>query len=237
MSSAKSLIPAFIFNGMSFINIKNNRLIHFKNKYCKDPIEQLGFTKGAQTNDHILTLKTMIDKYTKKQRTKLYICFVDLKKAFDTVARDLLLYKLVKLGIRGQYFAVIEDMYNHSLSKIKIKSMLSSSIKMERGTEQGHPLSPDLFKLFIRDLSEVLFTVGDYPFLGEHLITHLLWADDLVLAALDAASLQVNITALHNFCTKWGLSINTKKTKLLSLNVAKYQVNSVCASLVMNLLK
>ena len=207
--------------GKLFSSILLDRLIHFKHQHCKDPIEQLGFTKGAQTNDHVLTLKTMIDKYTKKQRSKLYICFVDLKKAFDTVARDLLLYKLVKLGIRGQYFAVIEDMYNHSLSKIKIKSMLSSSIKMERGTEQGHPLSPDLFKLFIRDLSEVLFTVGDYPFLGEHLITHLLWADDLVLAALDAVSLQVNITALHQFCTKWGLLINTKKTKIIIFERSK----------------
>ena len=29
--------------------------------YCPDPKEQLGFTKGAQTNDHVLTLKTIVD--------------------------------------------------------------------------------------------------------------------------------------------------------------------------------
>ena len=201
--------------GKLFSGILLDRLISFKNTFCKDPIEQLGFTKGAQTNDHILTLKTMIDKYTKKQRSKLYVCFVDLKKAFDTVSRDLLLFKLVKLGIRGPFFAIIEDMYSHSLSKIKINNLLSNPIKMDRGTEQGHPLSPDLFKLFIRDLSDMFYCVGDYPYLSDILITHLLWADDLVLSALDVSSLQANVTALHQFCSKWDLSINIKKTKIV----------------------
>ena len=213
--------------GKLFSSIMLDRLIQFKDQHCKDPIEQLGFTKGAQTNDHILTLKTMIDKYTKKQHSKLYICFVDLKKAFDTVSRDLLLYKLVKLGIRGNFFAVIEDMYNNSLSKIKIDKMLSPVITMERGTEQGHPLSPDLFKLFIRDMSEMFYTVGDYPYLCETLITHLLWADDLILAALDVVSLQDNITALNNFCSKWGLSINIKKTKIIIFEHSK-QPSAAC---------
>ena len=148
-------------------------------------------------------------------------CFVDLKKAFDTVSRDLLLYKLVKLGIRGKYFAVIEDMYNNSLSKIKIDGLLSSPIKMERGTEQGHPLSPDLFKLFIRDLSELFYTTGDYPFLNNTLVNHLLWADDLVLLALDNESLQNNINILKEFCDKWGLAINIKKTKIVNFHRGK----------------
>ena len=213
--------------GKLFSSILLDRLIQFKDQYCKDPSEQLGFTKGAQTNDHILTLKTMIDKYTKKQRGKLHVCFVDLKKAFDTVSRDLLLFKLVKLGIRGNFFAVIEDMYSNSLSKIKIDKLLSPAIKMERGTEQGHPLSPDLFKLFIRDMSEIFYTVGDYPYLSETLITHLLWADDLVLAALDVVSLQDNITALHQFCNKWGLSINIKKTKIVIFQQRK-QSDDTC---------
>ena len=201
--------------GKLFSSILLDRLKNFKDQFCKDPVEQLGFTKGAQTNDHILTLKTLIDKYTQKQRTRLFTCFVDLKKAFDTVSRDLLLYKLVKLGIRGQFFSVIEDMYNHSHSKIKINSLLSANIKMDRGTEQGHPLSPDLFKLFIRDLSDLFYIIGDYPYLDDLLVTHLLWADDLVLLALDSVSLQANISVLLNFCTRWGLSINIKKTKTL----------------------
>ena len=201
--------------GKLFSSILLTRLTNFKKQFCNDPIEQLGFKKGAQTNDHILTLKTLIDKYTKKQKIQLHTCFVDLKKAFDTVSRDLLLYKLVKLNIRGQFFAVIEDMYNHSLSKIKIGNLLSGSVNMNRGTEQGHPLSPDLFKIFIKDLSDLFYIIGEYPYLDDFIVTHLLWADDLVLLALDTESLQTNINVLHKFCNKWGLSINIKKTKTL----------------------
>ena len=54
--------------GKLFSGILLDRLLLFKEINCPDPKEQLGFKKGAQTNDHILTLKTVIDKYTKKRR-------------------------------------------------------------------------------------------------------------------------------------------------------------------------
>ena len=229
--------------GKLFSSILLNRLLSFKAEHCRDPDEQLGFKKGAQTNDHILTLQTIIEKYTKRQHIKLLTCFVDLKKAFDTVSRDLLLYKLTKLNIRGQFFKVIEDMYNNSLAKIKIDKLLTPNIQINRGTEQGHPLSPDLFKLFIRDLSHLFHTIGDYPYLSDSIVTHLLWADDLVLIALDQVSLQANIDILDRFCSNWGLQVNLKKTKILTFyptkkrshneifyfnNVAIEQVSSYC---------
>lgn len=199
--------------GKLFSSILLERLTKFKDQHCPEPIEQLGFCKGAQTNDHILTLKTVIDKCTKRQKSPLFICFVDLRKAFDCVSRDFLLHKLDKLNITGHFFSVIKDMYSKSLAKIKIAKLLSLAIPVMRGTEQGHPLSPDLFKLFIRDLSSAFNSIGDYPYLNETLINHLLWADDLVLLALDQESLQKNIDILSKFCTDWGLSINIKKTK------------------------
>ena len=47
---------------------------------------------------------------------------------------------------------------------------------------------------------------------------HLLWADDLVLNALDPESLQNLLNQLHHFCTLWGLSINPNKTKVMIFN-------------------
>ena len=66
--------------GKMFSSILLERLTEIKNKICPDPIEQLGFQKGAQTNDHLLTLKTVIEKYTKVQKTNLLTCFIDPKK-------------------------------------------------------------------------------------------------------------------------------------------------------------
>jgi hypothetical protein len=47
---------------------------------------QIGFIPGNRTADHILTVKTLHDKYVKQSENgKIYACFVDFKKAFDSI--------------------------------------------------------------------------------------------------------------------------------------------------------
>ena len=49
---------------------------------------QIGFRKSYRTPDYIFTLKSIIiDKYL-KSKERVYACFVDLRKAFDTVWRE-----------------------------------------------------------------------------------------------------------------------------------------------------
>ena len=207
--------------GKLFSTILLNRLIQFRKLHCDDPINQLGFCKNAQTNDHILTLKTIIDKYRKKHKTKLFACFVDLRKAFDTVSREYLLYKITNLNIRGNFFNVLQNMYDNSTAKIKLNRLLSPKINIEQGTEQGHPMSPELFKIYLMDLSPKFQTDGNFPYLLETLVNHLLWADDLVLLSLDEIGLQNNLDILFEYCNEWGLSINYDKTKIITFGVNK----------------
>ena len=42
---------------------------------------------------------------------RFYCACIDFSKAFDYVVRDILWYKLIKLGVRGQVLKVIESMY------------------------------------------------------------------------------------------------------------------------------
>ena len=63
--------------GKLFSSIFLDMLLSFRKECCKDPINQLGLCKEAQTADHILTLGTCIQKYVKKSRKRLYTCFVD----------------------------------------------------------------------------------------------------------------------------------------------------------------
>ena len=106
-------------------------------------------------------------------------------------------------------------MYNNSTAKLKINNHLSKSLKLQKGTEQGQPMSPDLFKNFIEDLPDQLKTDGSYPLLDKQVINHLLWADDLVVLALDAKRLQQNLDILHKFRESCDLEINIKKTKII----------------------
>ena len=81
--------------GKLFSSILLERLIKFRNRNFPDTLNQLGFCRGAQTSDHVFTLSTCIHKYVKHARKRLYSCFVDFRKAFDTVCREALLHKLM----------------------------------------------------------------------------------------------------------------------------------------------
>ena len=202
--------------GKLFSTILLNRILQYKSEQSPDPINQLGFSKGAQTYDHILTLQTITNKY-KKLKKPVYAVFVDFRKAFDSVSREALFLKLNKLGIGGKLFETLNHMYNNSTGQIKLSGHLSKKFPINKGTEQGHPLSPDLFKIYIKDLSPKL-DFENCPSLLNTIVSHLLWADDLIIFALDPYTLQKQLDILHEFCLEWGIEINTDKTKLIKFN-------------------
>ena len=62
---------------------------HFMTKFHELLNEkQTGFRKHYRTSDHILILKSIIEKAFNK--SYIYICFVNLRKAFDIVWREAL---------------------------------------------------------------------------------------------------------------------------------------------------
>ena len=106
-----------------FCKILNTRLNTYLIENNCIPPHQIGFKQGYRTTDHILTLKTLIDKYigTKKSKAAyLYSCFVDLKSAFDTVWREGLLTKMSKIGIGGIFLQMIRNIYDKVFYRIKI---------------------------------------------------------------------------------------------------------------------
>ena len=53
-----------------------------KNVICDN---QAGFRAGYSTGDNVFVLKTLIDASLAKRKGRLYCCFVDFRKAFDSV--------------------------------------------------------------------------------------------------------------------------------------------------------
>lgn len=210
--------------GKVFSTILLERLKLFKKENCPDPPNQLGFTKGAQTYDHIFTMQTIAAKY-KKMHKPVYAVFVDFKKAFDSVCRQALFYKLAKIGVTGKFYNVLENMYKNSFAFIKLSGHLSNRINISKGTEQGHPLSPDLFKIFISDLSPLLEMLC-CPELSNIPISHLLWADDLIMLSLSPEYCQMQLDILGKYCIDWGIEVNEIKTQIIIFgNLKSSQIN------------
>ena len=65
----------------------------------------------VESTDVRFTLKTsIIDQYKQKSK-KVFTAFIDLKKAFDTIWRLALFYKLLKHNIPHRIFNIIHSMY------------------------------------------------------------------------------------------------------------------------------
>ena len=179
--------------------------------------EQIGFRKKFRTSDHILTLKTLIDKAF-KSKNYLFSCFVDFSKAFDMVNRAALLHKLELYNISGPFLNIIKDMYQSVRCSVKIGNSLSPSFSTKSGVKQGCILSPTLFSLFINDLNRNFDEKCDQVLIGERLLSCLLYADDIVLLSKSAEGLQNALNCLSEFCLRWNLKVNINKTKVIIFN-------------------
>ena len=107
--------------------------------------------KNYSTNDHLFTLRNLIDIYLSNHR-KLYCAFVDYRKAFDSVHRISLWGKLIDAGINSKLLTVIINMYEHAKSCVKASGKLTEFFKCMAGVRQGENLSPLLFALFLNDM-------------------------------------------------------------------------------------
>ena len=204
--------------GKLFSKILHNRLDTFiedNNILYKG---QIGFRKKCRTSDHILTLKTLIDKYFKSSK-RLYACFVDLKKAFDTINRCSLIFKLSDLGITADFLDIVRDMYKEVNYCIKVQEGVTENFSSSVGLKQGCILSPTLFSLYINDLIQALnFDLCMPPSCNDEFIPCLLYADDIVLLSESPEGLQNSIDSLHSYCNKWELKVNIEKTKVIVFN-------------------
>ena len=173
---------------------------------------QFGFRNQRSTSDCIFILHCLIQKVF-KQNSKMYCAFVDYEKAFDTVIRDALWFKLIDNGVSCKMVKLIKSLYSKVLAAVKLHTDVSSFFEISLGVKQGEPLSPLLFILFVNDVHSELLTTFDPDReeingigIQQMCLILLLFADDMVLFSTDPAELQLLLNNLYTYSTEWGLS-------------------------------
>jgi hypothetical protein len=207
--------------GKLFEVLFNRRLVFLKDALFKGGDKfNGGFKKNSTTSDNMFILHGAIQR-SQFLRKPLYVAFVDFRRAFDTVNRNMMFYKLMKKKIDGKLIRLLHDMYSKTKSKICINGYLSEFLYDTLGVNQGGANSPDMFVDFLSDMSEYLTQSCGIVVSTELLLMHLLWADDLILVSDSVSGLQKQLDNLYNFCCDWQLIVNTVKTKFMVFGTKK----------------
>ncbi|KAI3356005.1 hypothetical protein L3Q82_017278 [Scortum barcoo] len=145
------------------------------------------------------------------------MCFVDLEKAFDRVPRGILWGVLREYGVRGPLLRAVRSLYDRSRSLVRIAGSKSDLFPVHVGLRQGCPLSPVLFIIFMDRISRRSQGPEGVRF-GNHRISSLLFADDVVLLASSSQDLQHVLERFAAECEAAGMRISTSKSEAMVLD-------------------
>ena len=201
----------------AFIHILNERLSNWAETNFVLSDSQAGFRRGRSTIDHIFTLHAAIEKHLLR-KTKLYVAFIDFKKAYDTVNRSVLWSILMKCGVQGRMFRMVRAMYNTVQACVMSSSGQTDFFQCLQGLKQGCVASPILFSLLINELANEIICNGKHGVsLGatEIELFLLLFADDLTLLASTVVGLQNQLNVLGTEAQRLHLTINLNKSKII----------------------
>lgn len=180
------------------------------------PPNQTGFRRGMGTIDNIYVLNYVINRQIAKKGGKLIAMFVDLKAAFDSVDRGILIRAMRERGVREGLVERVEEMLRETRSRVRVGGKVGSGFWTARGVRQGCPISPMLFNLLTADLEEEMQRVrwGEIKLEGNRVCT-LAYADDVVLLAEEEGEMRSIIERLERYVDGKGLELNVEKTKVL----------------------
>ena len=221
--------------GKILARILLNRLL--KHLSCNDalPESQCGFRTERGTADMIFAARQIQEKCI-EQNQALYMTFVDLTKAFDTVSREGLWKILAKFGCPPKFITMVRQFHDGMKASVKSNGDMSNPFCVTNGVKQGCVLAPTLFSIMFSAMMHEAFQ--SYPagvdiryrldgklFNSRRLqaktktslmhVCELLFADDCALLAHDESSMQDCVDRFSNACENFGLTISTAKTEVL----------------------
>ena len=109
-----------------------------------------------------------LQKLARKKDTPLYLCFIDLTKAYDSVDRTLLWNVFARFGVPPRMLAVIREFHSGMQACVRLDDgECSDKFDVAQGLRQGCVLAPLLFNMFFT----AALRVAEKRFLADASIT------------------------------------------------------------------
>jgi len=215
------------YRGISLINVGLKILAKIVTNRISNYALSNGFVRpeqfGFRSKEECISLYISIREICQRRKIKgkfTYLAFLDLKKAYDSVPIFNILTKLYNIGVRGQCFQFIKNLYLTSKARANLNGNLSKEFPIHRGVRQGCPLSPILFNLFINDVLDNCSNLG-VNIMGRRCCGGL-FADDIVLIAPSKPSLKLLLDKIHRWGIKNEMTFGINKCATLVVKPMKF---------------
>ena len=166
---------------------------------------QFGFMPGKGTTHALFILRRMQEEFRGREK-KLYICFVDLNKAFDMVPRKVMEWVSRKKGLAEGLVQAVTSLYEGSRTNVRVGSGTSKKFGVRVGMRQESVLSPLIFAIVVDVVTEHA---------REGLLNEIFYANDLVLMSKSQEDLRKRFQKRRNALEGKGLKWNVGKTKMM----------------------
>jgi hypothetical protein len=183
--------------------------------------EQSGFRSSFSCET---ALNLVVDNWKENLQMKklITVVFLDLKRAFETIDRKILLQKLERYGVRGRALNFFESYLSERRQHCKFGGVCSSNEINELGVPQGTVIGPLLFILYINDIiKSVKFAKIS------------LFADDtlLTISGDNVAEMTTQLNQDMEKLSKWmnynKLKLNVEKSKFMVITNRRIDKNDI----------
>ena len=202
--------------------------------------EQCGFRPNRSTTDMMFVVRRL-QEIGRKAKVSLFMCFIDLQKAYDTVDRPLLWQVLTRIAVPPQMIAVIQQFHDGMRACVRPDDGVCSDwFEVEQGLRQGCLLPPLLFNIFfaavliavLQRFSEEVAILAELVHLKERptsirpepaidyvrrAIWGMLYADDTCIASRSPQGLAKMMEVIVEVCRAFALTVSSKTTETMCM--------------------
>ena len=189
---------------------------------------QNGFRRKRSTISQILSLRRIVEEMRNANK-ELTLVFVDFKKAFDSINRNVMFEILALYGIPPEIIKAIKVLYTNTKAKVITTDGETDVFNIVAGVLQGDTLAPFLFIIVLDYVLRISLDVNNNKGLlikprgsrrhPAKYITDIDFADDIAIPSNTVENAESLLHSLEEAAAYVGLVCNESKTEFISTSI------------------